>query len=397
MQRLIKYILLLTMLSLAFMAKGQSIDELREQIRIAEEEIRLNNELLEKTHKDQKVSEGELKIIRERIRNRQSIVSSLEKQINLINNDISSKNQSIQRLNNDVGYLKSEYAKMIKDAYKNLKINNFMLFLFASEDFNDATRRINFMQRYNNMRVSKAAEIGLLSDSINHQINALDTQLSELDNTRKTHGRELSTLGKDESHYKKNVAALKSQEGRLTREVKEKQRIISDAQRRIQQIVEEEARRLSKEDRTVAEDRAIIALSGKFDENKGKLPYPIHSGVIVDRYGSHPHPTEKGLIINNKGVNIAGTAGAEVGCVFEGTVTKIVSIPGLNNCVMIRHGNYITLYANLSTVAVKTGDSVSLNQRLGNIGRSANSDDNFLHFEVWKDATNLNPEQWLRR
>lgn len=398
MQRVFKYLLIaFVLLMLPTLAGAQSIDELREQIRIAEEEIRINNELLEKTRKDQKLSESQLKIIRERIRNRQAIVTSLEKQINMINSDIGTKNRTLNSLNSQVEQLKKEYAEMARTAYKNHKLNNFLLFLFASEDFNDAIRRINFMRRYNNMRVDKSKEIRILSDSIGLEVEDLGMKLADLDNTKAARGKELSSLNKDENQYRSSVEQLRGQEGRLTKEVKAKQQQIADAQKKIEELITAEARRSQQEERTEAEDRYMVELSGKFDENRGKLPYPIQGGVIVDRYGSHPHPTATGLIIKNNGVNIAGAPGAAASCVFEGEVTKIVAIPGLNNCVMVRHGSYITLYANLSSVAVKTGDKVSLNQRIGNISRSPNNDDNFLHFEIWKETSNLNPEQWLRR
>ena len=119
--------------------------------------------------------------------------------------------------------------------------------------------------------------------------------------------------------------------------------------------------------------------------------------MIVDRYGVHPHATQKGLMVNNKGVNIASGSGAEVRAVFEGDITQIVFVQGLNNTVIIRHGNYLTTYSNLASVNVKTGDKVTLNQVIGRLSNSDNSDDCVLHFEIWKETENLNPEQWLRR
>lgn len=379
-------------------ASGQAtIRSLEEEIRRAEEEIRINTELLEKTRQSQKTSQSQLKLIQSRITSRRNVLNSLEKQISLLNDDISSKNKSIHGLNADLEKLKQEYADMVRAAYKNYKLNNFMLFLFAADDFNDITRRVNFMRRYNRMRVSKAGEIRQLSDSISKEIQDLDQKKSELGEARQSKNKELTDLGKDESAHKTTVNKLKAEESKLSKEVKAKQAQIEKAQKRIQEIIAEEARKNQKEVRTEAEDKYIAALSGKFDDNKGKLPYPVRGGVIIDRYGTHSHPTQKGLMINNKGVNIAANRGSAVTCVFEGTVSKVFSVPGMNNCVMVRHGNYITLYANMASVSVKAGDKVSLNQQVGKLLDSANSDDVYLHFEVWKETTNLNPEQWLRR
>lgn len=398
MCRILRYFLLtLALAALSWAANGQSIDELREQIRVAQQEIEINNELLEKNLKSQKLGESQLKIIRERIRNRQSIVGSLEKQINIINSDISSKNRTVGALSKQVERLKSEYASMARAAYHNHKLNNFLLFLFASEDFNDAVRRINFMRRYNQTRVNKANEIRALTDSLNIEVTGLNTKLSELDGTKEARSKELSSLGKDENQYRSNVAKLRSEEGRLSKEVKAKQQQITQAQNKIEELIAAEARRSQREERTESEDRYMVELTGRFDENRGKLAFPLRGGVIIDHYGVHPHPTERELTVVNNGVNIAGEAGAAAYCVFEGKVTKIVAIPGLNNCVIVRHGSYMTIYANLASVAVKSGQSVKINQRIGNIARSSNSDDNFLHFEIWEETDNLNPEQWLRR
>ena len=130
---------------------------------------------------------------------------------------------------------------------------------------------------------------------------------------------------------------------------------------------------------------------------KGKLPYPVTGGVIVDHFGVHPHPTQPRLTVNNKGINIATKRGASVYCVFEGVVTRVLFINGLNNCVMVRHGEYYTVYSNLASVSVKNGDIVALDQKLGSLSNGDNSDEYTLHFELWKGTDYLNPEQWLAK
>ena len=165
----------------------------------------------------------------------------------------------------------------------------------------------------------------------------------------------------------------------------------------LQRLVAEEARRNAGTKRTAAEERVRVELSNNFEQNEGKFPYPVSDGVIIDRFGKHPHPTQRGLTIDNKGVNIAGEKGAPVRCIFEGTVSRVVFIKGLNNCVMVNHGNYYTVYSNLESVSVKANDAVGRNQVIGNLPSTANNDDWYLHFELWKGTTFLNPEKWLSR
>lgn len=382
---------------LSALAAPPTIESLQAEIKKAEEEIRVSNELLEKNRKDQKLSQSELKIVRNKINNRKNIISKLENQIAIINSDIESRNSNIGKLNKELETLKKEYAQMIYESYKNYKLNNFLVFLFASRDFNDATRRIEYMRRYNTMREEKAAEITALSQRITNEIVELDTKREELNSTRTTRSDEITKLSKDENQYQKSVNTLKANEKKLASTVKQKQQQINKAQQQIQKIIAEEAKKNQNVKRTAAEQEQFVALSGRFEDNKGKLPYPVSGGVVIDQYGTHPHPTQKGITVNNKGINIAAAAGAEVRCVFEGVVTRIFFFQGLNNNIMVRHGDYITVYSNLETVGVKTGDKVAINQRLGTISSGSDSDDHMVHFEIWKETTNLNPSQWLRR
>ena len=378
-------------------AQNQSLDALRDEIRRAEEEIRATNELLAKTKKDKQVTQNQLKLIQNRIRNRKQIIANLEKQTQVINGDIGTKNDTVHAMQNELTKLRKEYADMVYAAYKNYKLNNFLVFLFASKDFNDATRRISYMRRYNRMRQQKAEQIKSVADSLHVQIGELENRKAELTKVRDTRTQEVSSLGKDEKQYQSSLSEINTKSGKLSSEIRKKQSQINKLHQRIQAIIAEEARKNRATPKSAAQEEYIANLSGRFDQNKGLMPYPVRGGVIVDRYGVHPHATQKGLMVNNKGVNIASGSGAEVRAVFEGDITQIVFVQGLNNTVIIRHGNYLTTYSNLASVNVKTGDKVTLNQVIGRLSNSDNSDDCVLHFEIWKETENLNPEQWLRR
>ena len=392
-----RLLLILAALFCALNLAAQSLDALRDEIRRAEEEIRATNDLLAKTKKDKQVTQNQLKLIQNRIRNRKQIIANLEKQTQVINGDIGTKNDTVHAMQNELTQLRKEYADMVYAAYKNYKLNNFLVFLFASKDFNDATRRISYMRRYNRMRQQKAEQIKSVADSLHVQIGELENRKAELTKVRDTRTQEVSSLGKDEKQYQSSLSEINTKSGKLSSEIRKKQSQINKLQQRIQAIIAEEARKNRATPKSAAQEEYIANLSGRFDQNKGLLPYPVRGGVIVDRYGVHPHATQKGLMVNNKGVNIASGSGAEVRAVFEGDITQIVFVQGLNNTVIIRHGNYLTTYSNLASVNVKTGDKVTLNQVIGRLSNSDDSDDCVLHFEIWKETENLNPEQWLRR
>lgn len=395
--------LLLTLLfALATLSvPAQQLESLREEIRQAEEEIKMTNQLLSKTQKNQQTTNRQLNLIRNKIRNRKNIISNLEKQSGLIENNIGAKNTTIRSLEQDLNRLRQEYAAMVYDSYKNYKLNNFMLFLFASRDFNDATLRIAYMHRYNRMREQKAAEIDSVSASVGREISSLQSQKEELDKVRRSRNEELTSLDKDETQYRTSSQKLQQEAGKLNSIIKANRKRIEQMQKQIRQIIAEESRKNKAKPQTSEQREFDVKLSGQFEQNTGKLPYPVR-GVIVNNYGLHSHTAIKGVVEKNQGVDIAAEPGAEVRAVFEGEVSQVLLNQWTNKVVLLRHGNYLTLYSNLASVNVKVGDRVTLNQPIGRIASSEDSNDCTLHFEVWKldaqnNPVNLNPEKWLRR
>ncbi len=380
-------------------AQNSAIEELNAEIRRAEQEIAQGEELLSRINQDQSVNTQQIKLLQSRINNRNSIIRSLESQISLTNVDIRSREKSIGELEQQLEQIKKEYGEMVYTSYKNHKLNNSLLFLFSSRDFNDMTRRLDYMRRYNRMREQKAAEIDSLRAQLSGEVLELTSQRETLNTTRKSRDREVSQLQQDQQQYTEANNRLGRQANDVTRQIQEQQRIKQRAETELQRIIAEEARRnqqaagsLSSEER-----RILTELSGRFDQNKGKLPYPVTGGVIVDHFGVHPHPTQRNLTINNKGINIAAKKGASVYCVFEGEVTRVLFINGLNNCVMVRHGEYYTVYSNLASVSVKNGDKLTIDQKIGELSNGDNSDEYMLHFELWKGTDFQNPEEWLKK
>ena len=256
-------------------AQNQSLDALRDEIRRAEEEIRATNELLAKTKKDKQVTQNQLKLIQNRIRNRKQIIANLEKQTQVINGDIGTKNDTVHAMQNELTQLRKEYADMVYAAYKNYKLNNFLVFLFASKDFNDATRRISYMRRYNRMRQQKAEQIKSVADSLHVQIGELENRKAELTKVRDTRTQEVSSLGKDEKQYQSSLSEINTKSGKLSSEIRKKQSQINKLQQRIQAIIAEEARKNRATPKSAAQEEYIANLSGRFDQNKGLLPYPV--------------------------------------------------------------------------------------------------------------------------
>ena len=225
---------------------------------------------------------------------------------------------------------------------------------------------------------------------------SLTAKQQELDKTRSEHQKSLKTLGNEKKQLSDAGKKLDANEKKISKELKKKREEKKKAQQTLQKIIDEETRK-TKRKMTDAERRAVTELNGRFDQNKGKMLMPVNGGVIIERFGKHQHPTQKHITVVNKGVNIAASKGSEVFAVFEGEVARVMFISGLNNCVMLRHGDYFTIYSNLATVAVKAGEKVATNARLGTLSAGDNPDDYQLHFEVWYHTINQDPEVWLAK
>lgn len=388
---------ILTLLASVAMAVGQStIESLNAEIKRAEKEIAKNEKLLKEVVKSKKSNQTEIKLLQSKINNRDKIVGNLNKQIDLISKNIGQKEGDIASMNKQIERLKKEYAKTLEVAYKNYKVGSPLLFLFSARDLNTATQRLNFMQRYNKALKTKANNIEELSRTVAAEVEALGREQASLDKTKGEHQRELATLTKERKQLSEAGKKLAANEKKISKQLKAEQAQKKKAQQALQRIIDEETRK-AKRKMTDAERRAITELNGRFDQNKGKMLLPVDGGVIIEHFGTHQHPTQKHITVVNKGVNIAAPKGADVMAIFEGQVARVMFIAGLNNCVMLRHGDYFTIYSNLATVSVKAGESVRANQKLGSLSGGDNPDDYQLHFELWYHTTNQDPEVWFAK
>lgn len=375
-------------------ASGQTIDELNAQIRRAEQEIAKNEKLLKEVTASKKSNQTEIKLLQVKINNREKVVGSLGKQIDLISKDISAKQGDIDGMQKELSRLKEEYAQMVRVAYKNRLLGAPLHFVFSSEDISTASHRLGLLARYNRALERRAEDIVTKTSEVELQVVSLTEKQNTLNKTRSEHQKTLKTLDKEKKELSNAGKKLAANEKKISKELKQKREAKKKAQQTLQKIIDEETRK-TKRKMTDAERRAVTALNGRFDQNKGKMLMPVNGGVIIERFGKHQHPTQRHITVVNKGVNIAAPKGSEVFAVFEGEVARVMFISGLNNCVMLRHGDYFTIYSNLATVSVKAGDKVGTNTKLGTISAGDNPDDYQLHFEVWFHTINQDPEIWL--
>ncbi len=362
----------------------------RDEIRQAEAEIARINKLVGDTRKEQGVTLGHLKLVGTKLENRQKVVRGIETEIEALSGQLEVKSAEVTRLRKQYDELKSSYSALIRIAYKNYRNNSFLSFVFSARDFTDAARRLYYVKRIGADIQKKAGELQELDKKLGAEVAGLNDRKKELAGLQQQHAAEMEQLEGERVQLKKTQDALRGKEKQLLTEAEKRRKQIAELERQLQKAVNEDVKK------TGGKGEASGPLTARFAAKKGKLLRPV-DGVVVDRYGLHDHPTQKGVKINNKGINMAAKAGSEVQCVFAGEVRKVFFFQGLGNSVMVRHGSYLTIYSNLESVFVREGEKVMEGSPVGTVAKAASGQQATLHFEVWKESDNLNPEQWIRR
>ncbi|WP_300828221.1 peptidoglycan DD-metalloendopeptidase family protein [uncultured Rikenella sp.] len=377
-------------------------DDVKDRIRRAEAEIARINRLVGDTRKEQGATLDNLKLIGTKLENRQSIVQGIETEMGTLSGDLSLKARQLVELQKRYDLLKDRYSALIRIAYKNYRHNSFLSFIFSAHDFSDAARRLYYVKRISADMERKAVELQTLAARLKSEAKALDERKSQLDGLRQQHAAELVRLEEERGQLKRTQSALKGKEKELLAEADKRRRQVAELERRLQQEVEKEVRKKSsaanakKGTGSTQAKSDDSALTRRFEARKGALMRPV-DGVMVGRYGVHDHPDQKGVKVNNKGINLAARAGSQVQCVFEGEVRKVFFFPGLGMSVMVRHGSYLTIYANLDSVFVREGERVIEGAAIGTVAKVPADQQATIHFELWKESDNLNPESWLKR
>lgn len=372
----------------------ESIKSLEDEINNSKKQIEKAEQMMKSNKNNEASNLEKLSLVRSQMQNRQKIVTTMNKQRDIISRNINTNNSTVQRLQNEYSDLRDEYADMMVMGYKNYLFSNSLLFLFAAKDFNELQMRIYYIRRYSNLRYELSLEIDAKSDDIKSQSDSLKVKKGELETHVANTKKEISALDSDGKRYNTILANLKQDNKKLSGDIRKNQDNIRKLQSKIQQIIAEEARKERERQKNASKETKdkFIYQSGEFSKLKGLLRSPSENGIVIEGFGTHPHPIQKTLSVENKGINIQVPENSKIRCIADGVVTKIFFFQGLNNSVMVRHGDYITTYSGLTDVTVTVGDILSAGQSIGSISGSNCT----LHFELWKGTVNLNPESWLK-
>ena len=412
--------------------KGKSKKQLQSEITTLQKEISTANQLLKKTKKDKEMTLNEVNLLDKKIKQREQLIKAYNEQIAVLDEEINAGQSNIKTLNADLSKLRKEYAKMLTFANKNRSHYDKLGFVFASQNFNQAFRRLRYIREFSDARKVKMDQIASTERRISGEVEASQQAREEQAALLKDEKEQQEALKKEKEELNSQVAKLKKKEGNLQQDIKNKQQQTQKLQKAIDDIIAEEIRKANaeaerkrkeeaKKKAAANKDKGKTAttsapatpapskekgmaltpseqtLSSNFVNNKGKLPWPIERGVVSSSYGKHASVVSSKVTVTNNGIDIATTEGAKARAVFDGEVASVAKLVGSNTVVIIRHGEYFTVYSNLENVTVKRGDKVKTKQNIGTVHTNKNENKTEIHFELLKEQSRQNPANWLSK
>lgn len=405
---------------------------------------------VKKTRKDQTMTMNQLFLLNKKLEAREELINTISSEMQVLDGQISENNNAVKKLQDDVERMKKEYARMIVYAYRNRNAYNRLAFIFAATDFNQAYNRIKYIRQVSESRRQQADKLVKEQTVLQEQVRALEGQKAEKQLLLGAEELEKLQLANEKTDKEKLYVNLQSKEKELKAEIDRKKKEAAEIDKAISDLIAAEMARMEKErkerEKKAAAAKAAAAknngktegnsgsqgssgttasgnnggnntptatnnprpgieltpdaqiISDNFEGNKGTLPWPVQQGRITLGYGRHPHPVLEKVEINNNGVDITTSRDAYARSVFDGEVTGISSVPGVGKIVIVRHGQYLSMYVRLSESYVKVGDKVKTKQNIGKVGYNDDEEATILHLEIWKSGVGkLNPQDWLAK
>ena len=380
-----------------------------------QKEIRDNEKLLQSVKKKEKSAVNVVVIQSTKIKLKEKLINTTEKQTKLISNDMYVNQMQINKLKKELEELKEDYAKMIVKSYKSRSEESRAMFILSSENFLQAYKRAQYMKQYTGYRKMQGEEIKTKSEKLTVFNNKLDVQKTAKQKLIAENEKERLSLEKEKQEQQKLVNVLKKDKTKISREIGKKQQEYRTIDRQINKLIREAiaaANRKAALEKAKANPSAPVSkaavssskieltpeakiIADNFRANRGRLPYPVEKGYVSLGYGNQTHPLFNTITVHNSGVEITTDRGATARAVFGGEVTSVIVLSPVNKAVMIQHGDYFTVYQNLSSVSVSKGDKVGIKQSIGTVRTNGETGKTIIKFLILQNTTYNNPEGWL--
>ncbi len=395
--KLFTKILLLLLLNSSLMAQQKA--KLQERKKLLLEEIQFSNKVLEQTKKEKDVSFHQLKTLKQKIAIRSQLIRTIQKEVGYIKKEIELIQNEKLLLELELDSLKVNYTYLIQQAYKSRKHFNRLLFLFSSRDFQQAYKRLSYMRQISQYRLSQANTISVKQAELDDNIFILKKQKSIKQNLIDNKQIEYELYNKEQAQEAISLAALSEKEKELKKALEEKKNQRKKIQKEIERIIADELKKVANSSsiKKFASTPEAIKLSNSFNSNKGSLPWPVSKGLVISKFGKQKHPVLAGVNIENNGVEIATEAQSACRSIFKGKVSSILTMPNGTKVVMIRHGEYISVYSNLGEVFIEKGQEVSTKENIGLVYTSKQEGATVIDFQLWKSSQKLDPQSWLMK
>jgi septal ring factor EnvC (AmiA/AmiB activator) len=378
---------------------AQPIENLRNQKQKAAAEIKFTNQLIAKAKKTEKASLNRLRLINNKIYQRNKIITSLNSETSIYQELINDNHMVVNLLKDDLLVIKNEYAEMVRFAYKNRNSYDKIIFLLSANDFNQAYKRHLYLKQYADYRKNQINTIEAVQKLLEEKSADLEKLRIEKEKSLKEEQKEKLQLSDEKLQQNNYVKKLQKEQRNLRQKLKKQQKIEDELEKTIQTIIEQEARKLRQDGKpgfALTPEQKLVG--NNFEQNKTRIPWPVDRGIITEHFGVHKHPVLKNITIKNNGVDITTEPGLKARAVFKGEVSKVFGITGGNMAVIIRHGKYLTVYSNLEEVTVKKGENVVTKQNIGTIfSDSKESDKTTLKFQIWMENHKMDPENWIAK
>lgn len=390
----------LLLLLVATPAAAQSKSQLEKDKARVEQEIKNLNSQLGKAKKNSRNNQKQLQLLEEKIAKRTRLINNLDGQLNLLGVQISQTADSIAMVRSQVDSLKAEYAKVVRTLYGERGSLDRMVLLFDTKSYNYAYLRTRYFRDYSRYRRRQAAHIRQKEEELTDAQTELARQQREQTSLLVQQKRQKDQLAQEQRQKQKSLKDSKQQEKNLQAQISKKEKQKRQLQQQIQKLINEEIAKANRANKAsggtakpAPKSAEEVALTSDFAGNKGRLPWPVTYTKVAREYGRYTH-SSGGQNMNN-GIDFICRPGTSVQAVFGGTVTRVFTTPGGNRGIIVRHGEYMTVYANMGTVAVREGTKVSTRQNLGTVYTNEDGQGEFS-FQLWKGTSSQNPRSWLR-
>jgi septal ring factor EnvC (AmiA/AmiB activator) len=394
-------------------SQQEKLEQRKAQI---QQEIRDNEKMLQSVKKKEKSAVNVILIQANKIKLKEKLINTTAKQEKLLTNDIYINQLQVNKLKRELKVLKEDYAKMILKSYKSRSEQSRAMFILSSESFLQAYKRAQYLKQYTAFRKNQGLEIQSKSSQLLDYNAKLDGQRQVKKKIIIENNKERIALEAEKKEQQKLVNSIKKDKNKIIADTRSKQQEAKRIDRQIDRLIREaiaEANRKAALEKAkdnpgstastgpVSSSKIALTPEGKllaadFKANRGKLPWPVEKGFISLGYGDQPHPLVPSLTVHNSGVEITTEQGANARAVFEGEVSSIIVLSPINRAVMIQHGDYFTVYQNLSQVFVNKGDKVNIKQSIGKVRTSGDTGKTIIKFLILQNTSNNNPEGWLQ-